>query len=176
MNVLFHITSSSKCRAWQHSWGKVNTARQSNITLYTKAQLWWTHWSVSVTDYTGNGLPSVQPSRGKTYATSGCFQTAPGLTGCQTNCTLQCSYTSCFTAWKFFALPGPSICASLRIASGEYSQKWHFLLGQGGCCASPLPQPPETECRVAYIKGYAKEGDSVTAPSPNTGMTSNLKS
>lgn len=39
----------------------------------------------------------------------------------------------------------------------------------------PLPQTPETEHRVAYTKGYAKEGDSVTVPSLNTGMTSILR-
>lgn len=77
MNVLFSITSSSKCRVWQHSSGQENTARQSNSTCYTKEQLRSIHWSVLVTDYTGDGLPNLQPST-RSACTPGVLRESPG--------------------------------------------------------------------------------------------------
>lgn len=117
MNVFFRITSSSKCRVWQHSWGKENTARQSNGTCYTKAQLWSIHWSVLVTDCTGDRLPSLQPSAGS-FVTLECFQMAPGLTGCQTHCTLQCDGLHN----PFYSLK--NLCAAFLCLGCLYARHW----------------------------------------------------
>ena len=135
MNVLFSITSSSKCRARQHSWGKENTARQSNSTTYTKAQLWSIHWSVLVTDYTGGRLPSIQPSAGS-VCDPGVLPDSP-----RTNRLPNSSHPAVWLvtqavlrlekSLRCLPLPG------LRIASGEYSEIADFPLGKGGMHNSP---------------------------------------
>lgn len=141
MNVLFSITSSSKCRAWQRSWSKENTARQSNSTCYTKAQLWSIHWWVLVTDYAGDRPPSVRRSSGS-ICDPVVLPDSPGNNGLPnsshpalwllTQAILQLENLHCLP------LPGLSVCAPPRIASGEYSQKWQIFHWGKGNAQQPL--------------------------------------
>lgn len=150
MNALFTITSSSECRVQHHSWCKENTARPSNGTRYTKVTT--TTLISTVTDYTGDRLPSDASRRPQDY------QAAKLIAPCSLT-----GYTKSFTAWKSLhslPVPVPSICPSPRTASGEHSQKWQtFYRGKGRGKTAPLFQPCEAGCTMSYTKGYA-EGDS----------------
>lgn len=67
------------------------------------------------------------------------------------------------------------MCTTKNCQQRVLSEMADFPLGKGECTTAPLPQPCEAAHTVAYMKGYAEEGDSASVPSPNTVMTSNLR-
>lgn len=114
------------------------------------------HWSVLVTNYTGDRLPSVQPSA-ESVCNPVMHPDSPSTT------RLPNSLHPAVWLVTQSLLQLENLCTDSLCLDHLYVHHWEspcqiFYRGKGNCSTAPLFQPCEAGGTVAYMKGYA-EGD-----------------